>query len=212
MFATFKKLFGKKVEIAVDSPTDFQPGAVPPPVTRANLSRPVRADLRPRPAAPVSTAAMPATVSVPLRSVLSRLPDILMQRVRQMDVGEVEIFVPSPKILSQIAKGAVKISFGELRQMAPPGTFTPENDRDRMLVDIPLYEILSRLDPALLARRPVQKHIEVPAEVTGPFGGQTKVSIATSVLKAPFAGQPAPAARAQAHARRLAQAPSCRAA
>lgn len=195
MFATFKKLFGKKVEIAIDSPTDFQPGAVPP-VTRANLPRPVRVDLQPRPAAPVSTAAMPATVSVPLRSVLSRLPETLMQRVRTVDVGEVEIFIPSQKVLSQIAKGAVKISFGELRQMAPPGTFTPENDRDRMLLELPLHEILCRLDPALLARRPVQKHVEVPADVTGPFGGQTKVSFTTSVLKAPSAGQPVPIARA----------------
>ena len=96
MFATFKKLFGKKVEIAVDSPTDFQPGAVPS-AARANFPRPVRVDLQPRPSAHLSNAAVPATVSVPLRSVLSRLPEILMQRVRQLDVGEVEIFIPTRK-------------------------------------------------------------------------------------------------------------------
>src|SRR5580698_3556997 len=154
MFATFKKLFGKKVEIAIDSPTDFQPGAFPP-ITRQ------RVDLQSRPAASVANPALPESIGIPLKSVLSRLPETLMQRVRMMDVGEAEIFVPTPKIISQIAKGAVKISFGELRQLAPPGTFSAENDRDRMLVDLPLNEILVRLNPALISRRPVQKHIEV---------------------------------------------------
>ena len=187
MFATFKKLFGKKVEIAVDSPTDFQPGAMPP-ITRQ------RVDLQPRPAPPMSAGPVPAAVGIPLRSVLASLPDTLRQRVRQMDVGEAEIFVPTPKIISQIGKGSVKLSFGELRQMAPPGTFTPENDRDRMLVDLPLSEILSRMNPGMLARRPAQRQVEVPAEVVGPFGGKTKVSFSTSVMKGP-AGQAAPVAR-----------------
>jgi hypothetical protein len=190
MFATFKKLFGKKVEIAIDSPTDFQPGALPP-ITRQ------RVDLQQRPAASVANPALPESIGIPLKSVLSRLPETLMQRVRQMDVGEAEIFIPTAKIISQIAKGAVKISFGELRQMGPPGTFTPENDRDRMLVELPLQDILSRLDPALLSRRAVQKHIEVPPEVTGPFGGQTKVSFATSMLKASAANQAVPVARSE---------------
>src|SRR5580704_358013 len=143
MFATFKKLFGKKVEIAIDSPTDFQPGAVPP-ITHMNPSRQVRADLTHR-AAPSADVQAPAAIAIPLKSVLSRLPETLMQRVRQMDVGEAEIFLPTQKVLSENRKGAVRVSFGELRQMSPPGVFTAENDRDRMMVDIPLYEVLSRL-------------------------------------------------------------------
>jgi predicted regulator of Ras-like GTPase activity (Roadblock/LC7/MglB family) len=192
MFATFKKLFGKKVEIAIDSPTDFQPGAVPP-VTRINPSRQVRVEARQTD----SAASMPAAIAIPLKSVLSRLPEALTRRVIQSDVGEAEIFIPTQKVLSQIAKGSVKISFGELRQMAPPGIFAPENDRDRTLVDIPLYEVLSRLDPSLLARHPSQRQVEVPPEVTGPFGGQTKVTFATSIMKSPPAGYepPAPATK-----------------
>ncbi len=195
MFATFKKLFGKKVEIAVDSPTDFQPGAMPPPSRVSNPAR--RVDVAPRPApAAVPSGAMPPAIGVPLKCVLARLPDVLKQRIRQLDVGEAEIFIPTPKVISQIGKGSVKLSFGELRQMAPPGTFTPENDRDRVLVDLPLNEILSRLDPALLARRAAQRQVEVPAEVVGPFGGKNKVSFSTSIMKGTQA-QPVQPAREQ---------------
>lgn len=100
-----------------------------------------------------------------------------------MDVGEAEIPVPTQKVLSQISSGAVRVSFGELRQLAPPGTFTAENDRDRTLVELPLYEVLARLNPGLLMRRPTQKHVDVPPEVVGPFGGQAKVTISTAAAK-----------------------------
>jgi predicted regulator of Ras-like GTPase activity (Roadblock/LC7/MglB family) len=93
----------------------------------------------------------------------------------------------------------VRLSFGELRQIAPPGTFTPENDRDRTPVDLPLQEILARLNPGLLMRRPTQRHVEVPPDVVGPFGGQAKVVISTATAKAapPVvpAAPPAPAVR-----------------
>ena len=64
-----------------------------------------------------------------------------MQRVRQVDVGETEVKIPTQKVLAQIAQGAVKITYGELRQASPPGTFTAESDRDGALIEIPLHEI-----------------------------------------------------------------------
>ena len=63
------------------------------------------------------------------------------------------------KVLPQLAHGAVRISFGELRQASPPGTFSAENDRDRVMVELPLHEILARVKPGLLARRPAQKQV-----------------------------------------------------
>ena len=96
------------------------------------------------------------------------------------------------KVLSQIALGAVKISFGELRLAASPGTFSPENDRDRTAVELPLQEILARLNPALLSRRPTQRRVEVPPEVTGPFGSQCSVTFSTDTLKTgPVSQEPA---------------------
>ncbi len=96
---------------------------------------------------------------------------------------------PRKRVLTQISTGTVRISFGELRQLAPPGTFTAENDRDRTLIELPLQEILGRINPGLFMRRPAQRQVDVPDEVVGPFGGQSPVAI-TSQGKGATAGAP----------------------
>jgi len=107
-------------------------------------------------------------VEVSLQKILSGLPLELQPRIRHADVGEATISVPLEKILAQLSRGAVKVSFGELRQAAP-GVFTAENDRDRVLVALPLADILSQLNPALITRRRVQRQVEVPADISSPF-------------------------------------------
>ena len=198
MFNSIRKLFGRRGGATVlQADENEHAETFSPP--RASAARTVRADAQPTPA-PRGGAA-PSNIAVPLKSIIGRLPADLMQRVRQIDVGEAEIQIPTQKVLAQISTGAVKLSFGELRQLAPAGTFTAENDRDRTLVELPLYEILARLNPGLLMRRPAQKHVEVPAEVVGPFGGQTKVTISTTTVKPPPPAKPTapaiPAARPQ---------------
>src|SRR5258708_15588704 len=98
-------------------------------------------------------------IEVSLEKILSGLPLELQPRIRQSDVGDLTISVPLEKILAQLSRGAVKVSFGELRQAAP-GVFTAENDRDRVLVALPLGDILSQLNPALITRRRVQRQEE----------------------------------------------------
>jgi predicted regulator of Ras-like GTPase activity (Roadblock/LC7/MglB family) len=128
-----------------------------------------------------------------LRTVIAKLSPELAARVRHNDVGEAEVFVPMQKVLSQLPTGAVRLSFGELRLAAPPGTFSPENDRDRTMVDLPLAEVLSRLNPGIIARRSGQKIVEIPPEITGPFSGQTRVTISTTPsLKPAEAARPIP--------------------
>ncbi|MRR39379.1 hypothetical protein EG829_32985, partial [bacterium] len=58
-------------------------------------------------------------VEVPLRSILGQLPLELQPRVLQTQVGDLSLSVPLEKILSQLSRGNVRISFGELRQAAP---------------------------------------------------------------------------------------------
>src|ERR1051326_7178451 len=103
-------------------------------------------------------------VELSLQKVLEGLPLELQPRVRHPDVGDATVSIPLEKVLSRLSRGSVKISFGELRQ-ASPGVFSTENDRDRVLIQLPLNEILTQLNPALIARRRVQKQVEVPDDI-----------------------------------------------
>ena len=108
-------------------------------------------------------------VQLQLQSVVDGLPLELKRRVRQVDLGIAEISIPLDKVLTQLSLGSVKISFGDLRRAAPT-LFSDQNDQDQTLVALPLAEILSQLNPALLFRRQGQKQVEVPEEIRSPFG------------------------------------------
>ena len=96
-------------------------------------------------------------------------------------------------VVSQLAFGAVKISFGELRQLAPDFFANSGGALDSKMINLPLNEILPRLNPALLARRNGPK-VEVAEEVNGPFGGRgAGIAFTTQPLKAPPAPAPIPA-------------------
>ncbi|MGH7970645.1 MAG: hypothetical protein ACREIC_18115, partial [Limisphaerales bacterium] len=71
-------------------------------------------------------------VEIPLQTIIQGLPLELQPRVTQTEVGERSIYVPLEKVLAQLSRGVVKVSFGELRQAAPD-VFSLENDRDRVL-------------------------------------------------------------------------------
>jgi predicted regulator of Ras-like GTPase activity (Roadblock/LC7/MglB family) len=123
-------------------------------------------------------------IELSLQTIVQGLPLELQPRVRRSDVGAATITVPLEKVLAQLSRGAVKVSFGELRQAAPE-VFTSQNDRDRVLVSMPLADILSKLNPALIARRRVQRQIEVPAEISSPFNAHGQgLSLAVSSPKA----------------------------
>jgi predicted regulator of Ras-like GTPase activity (Roadblock/LC7/MglB family) len=126
-------------------------------------------------------------LELPLQPILAGLPLELQPRLKQPDAGALTICVPLEKILAQLSSGAVKISFGELRHAAPD-LFIPEADRDSVLIPLPLAEILTRLNPALIVRRREQKLVEVPAEIRSPFDRHGQ-GLAFSVSQA----QPEPA-------------------
>jgi predicted regulator of Ras-like GTPase activity (Roadblock/LC7/MglB family) len=144
-------------------------------------------------------------VELPLQPILSGLPLELQPRLLHPDAGALTISVPLEKILAQLSRGVVQIPFGELRQAAP-GLFTPEDDRDRVLIPLPLGEVLTRLNPALITRRRVQKQVEIPAEICSPFDqrnqslifsvGPTKPGSAPSPVTAPPPRHAAPLAPA----------------
>src|SRR5436190_584567 len=95
------------------------------------------------------------SVHIPLQAVLSGLPLELKGRIKQAAVTGATVSISVESVLAQLASGAVKISFGELRRAAPQ-LFTPEKDRDQILVALPLNEILSQIKPTSIGRRQQQ--------------------------------------------------------
>ncbi|HQL79264.1 MAG TPA: roadblock/LC7 domain-containing protein [Verrucomicrobiota bacterium] len=138
----------------------------------------VATDSQPEPAAPRNNGGYHngRGIELPLQSILAGLPLELQARVTNTDAGALTIIIPLEKILSQLSRGVVQISFGELRQAAPD-FFTMENDRDRVMVALPLGEILSRLNPALITCRRVQRQVEVPEDIASPFDARNQGGI-----------------------------------
>jgi len=133
-------------------------------------------------------------IELPLQAVLAGLSLELQPRLIHTDVGALTIAIPLEKVLAQLSSGLVRISFGELRQVAP-NLFTQANDLDRVMVPLPLGEILSRLNPALITRRRVQKQVAVPADIASPFGPNNR-SMAYSISPAKPPGISAPGSTA----------------
>ncbi|HEY2329030.1 MAG TPA: roadblock/LC7 domain-containing protein, partial [Verrucomicrobiae bacterium] len=94
------------------------------------------------------------------------------------------INLPVETVTSQLAFGAVKISFGALRHLAPGLFANSSGEHDSKMINLPLNEILPRMNPALLARRARQK-VEVDDDINGPFGARAGgVTFTTQPLKA----------------------------
>jgi predicted regulator of Ras-like GTPase activity (Roadblock/LC7/MglB family) len=164
MFANLKKLLSKihrtepETIVPPQAPLNGEPG-----VPLAKLSE------HPLPAAS-PTVAWPGAVAVPLESVIVGLPANLRPKPGRSLVAGVSILVPIQKITDQLPRGSVKISFRELKQAAPAGMFREHSAEDATLVELPIKEILSRLNPAYLKRRLGQKPVEVPPESPAVFG------------------------------------------
>ncbi len=107
------------------------------------------------PAAPPADAG-PERLAISLKSVLDRLPVTLKPLATRAANPDEKINVPTAKVLPQLATGAVRISFDELRAAAPAGLFSGGADKGGILVDLPLPEILRVAGP-LLKRKPAQK-------------------------------------------------------
>lgn len=107
-------------------------------------------------------------VAIPLQSVLNGFPMELRAKIRVQNVGDLEVSIPLDKVLSQLGHGVVQVPFGDIRASAPH-VFAPGIESDRVPVALPLGEILSRINPALLVRRTAQRQVEVPDEISSPF-------------------------------------------
>lgn len=201
MFSLFKNLFNKPAEekpVTPPSPPSAPPRpATPSPVAEKQVASatPVAASA-PQPATPVISAN--ETISVSLKGIVATLPDTLKSRTLKAASPDIRISVPLVDAVAQLAKGSVKIPFGQLRQQAPD-LFTPDASQDATPVSLPLGEILPQIRPNQLSRRTDQKRVEVPDEVTSAFGGRGSdtarvVSTPVASVSAPPPPAPTPAA------------------
>src|ERR1035437_9314112 len=164
MFGQLKKLLRRLVE----TPGEDQPAPAPDPGAGSSRRIVIAPRLETAPPHKNGGHQNGRGIELPLQPILSGLPLELQPRLLQPDAGTLTISIPLEKILAQLSRGAVQITFGELRQAAPD-LFSQADDRDRVLVPLPLGEVLSRLNPALITRRRVQKQVEIPAEICSPF-------------------------------------------
>ena len=183
MFGLLKRFFSKSpsVELSPAPAAGLQPA----------LPRPAATPAPPPPPAPawpaasgVAKAGLEGVIALALPQILTSLPADLASLAATPGAGTFSL--PVKTALAQLASGAVRIPFGELRQGSPPGTFYDNATQDKTLVTLPLPQILASLDPALLARRPGQKTVAVPESVTSVFGVGRK-------LQAPLVPVPASA-------------------
>lgn len=175
MFKRIKQFFGGANEQPRSS---FAPQR---PVATQSVHRPVPSQLpRPRQAEPAKAPAKtPAAnginnitgddINISLAAVLNGLPPDLKARVGQYDVRAATLTISLNRVLPQLAQGAVKIPFGELRQAAPQ-LFSPGDDCDQREIALPLDDILARIPQGTIIPQK-QKPAEVPKEIPAPFEG-----------------------------------------
>lgn len=127
-------------------------------------------------------------LQLPLQPIIASMSMELRAKVMQTPPAGMVIAIPLEKVLTQLARGAVKITFGELRQAAPGVFVNSGGEHDHKPVMLPLNEILTRLNPALLARRVTQKQVELTDEIGSPFGALGQgITISTTPMKPPAA-------------------------
>lgn len=125
-----------------------------------------------------------------LQSVIAAMSQELRAKVRAAVSDDLTISVPVDKIIPQLAKGSVKIPFGDVRRAAPH-VFATSADHDHLQVMLPLAHIMSLISPSLLPRRNSQKQqVQLSDEIVSPFNlGAQGLTISSANPK------PAPAAQ-----------------
>ncbi len=175
---------------------------LPRPITAPPQAETLAAEAAPpqpvfnSPSTPVVSQCESDELELPLPTVLAALPMDLRSKVMQVPPAGATMLIAIEKVLTQLAHGSVKITFGELRLAAPSLFANSGGENDSRPVTLPLNEILARLNPALLSRHATQKKVEVTDEIAGPFEGRGQgIDFTTTPLKPAPAPTLAPAPR-----------------
>ena len=174
-----------------------KPQPAPVAVAASNAAPPpsvVAKNPAPAPASAISSAtalhginnfpAAPNEIELPLNAVVSGLPTELRAKIMTVPSAQATIRLNTAAIVNQLATGTVKITFGDLRRLAPGLIANSGGEHDGRTVTLPLPEILARVNPALLARRPAKK-ISAHDDIAGPFADRGRgIAFTSAPLKA----------------------------
>jgi len=206
MFGKIAKLFKRSAGKQSETAAAALPTAMPEPQP---LGKPKYAvpgmEMAVETAEPVAVASSDTahtrgdSIVLPFSAILQLVPKEL---IGKGGAGSGKFSLPKSAALEQLARGAVKVPFGDLRRAAPPGLFVISGTtQDSRLVDLPLREILNQLHPESFARRPSANRLTAPQEVTDLFGSKgerlTEIRVVDkSEIKAAPAARQTPAAPA----------------
>src|SRR5258706_8665266 len=139
MFPKLKKLFSKVTRPERGPLLSPQPAVINPlPTSAAPVGLPIRQS------SPVDVSSSTSdSIAISLESVINRLPAALRSQVGNSGRAHVSILVPIKKIAEQLLRGSVRISFGELKQASPIGTFIRSTSEDGTFIELPMQEIIA---------------------------------------------------------------------
>lgn len=184
MFGTIAKIFKKSPP---PPPAPARPAAPKPHSAPAPAARPaskVETPLSrgtpkyaPQPAAAYGRASGPGgadtdSLVIPYASIIHCVPKELWGKLAPAGAGAGKFIISRSHVLEQLAQGAVKVPFGELRRGAPAGLLTNSSAQDNQLTDLPLADILAQLRPDSLVRRPDQVRVAVSEDLPDLFGAR----------------------------------------
>jgi predicted regulator of Ras-like GTPase activity (Roadblock/LC7/MglB family) len=93
------------------------------------------------------------------------------------------LILPKDQVLEQLAQGAVKVPFGQVRRIASTGVLAGGSSHDNRMVDVPLKEILAQLRGDAFPRRQDQRVIHVPDEIHDIFGAKGEARAQMRVMQ-----------------------------
>jgi predicted regulator of Ras-like GTPase activity (Roadblock/LC7/MglB family) len=155
----FRKLFSRRTEPA-DPPASPSPGPVALAAAGAWTPRPepARAETRVFP--------QEECVDFPLKAITDLFGDELKAALRKQPSEHVQVHIPRALIQPQLAAGAVRITFAQLREVTPEIFFHAEAAPAGAKVQLPMEIVLQQMMPA---RRQGQRQPAAPMNIPSIF-------------------------------------------
>lgn len=129
-------------------------------------------------------------IALPLKELLDCLSEETKVLVQGIPNSDVFIFLPRTRVTSQLSKGKVELTVGEIRKYSPQGVFAKDNSFDETSLTIPFPLIIQRLK----SKNPPKESSHLGAITPVSAGGapekgksevEEKVADATETMEAP---------------------------